>query len=464
MNARRAGAGAGKWISLMFAVVILALSPSARADICWNWAFATEAGTFVTTGTLNGSGGADPATYTILDMAVTNSTDSGFVGRSLAAGTLNEGNQPIQAFQWNGTAPTQWSRQSGTFTNGSSFYATGTTIRYVFAAGVYRVESVGSPYVVQAQATSVTLAPSGSTCTTAEPDLTAALTDSADPASLGDSYSYTLTIDNVGTADATNVDASTTLSGATGTVTAAVASQGSCTVTGATIDCALGTLSASGQATVIITVEPGATGTVTASSTVSANENDPNPGDDSDSESTTINNAHGCTIVGTSGNDTLNGTSSNDVICGLGGNDTIKGNNGNDTLYGGSGNDVLDGGNGDDVLHGGDGDDTLGGGNGQDTLYGEAGNDSNYGETFLGSLLYLFDNGNDTIYGGPGDDNLDGQKGDDTLIDHEGTDIMSGGLGNDTIDVADGQGGDTANGDLGFDTCITDGGDTATSC
>ncbi|WP_437793829.1 thrombospondin type 3 repeat-containing protein [Sorangium sp. So ce693] len=303
----------------------------------------------------------------------------------------------------------------------------------------------------------------GDACDT-EPDLTAALTDSADPASLGDSYSYTLTIDNVGTADATNVDASTTLSGATGTVTAAVASQGSCTVTGATIDCALGTLSASGQATVTITVEPGATGTITASSAVSATENDPNPGDNSDSESTTVNNGHGCTIIGTSGNDTLNGTNSNDVICGLGGNDTIKGNNGNDTLYGGSGNDVLDGGNGDDVLHGGDGDDTLGGGNGQDTLYGEAGNDSNYGETFLGSLLYLFDNGNDTIYGGPGNDNLDGQKGDDTLIDHEGTDIMSGGLGNDTIDVADGQGGDTANGDLGFDTCITDGGDTATSC
>ncbi|WP_437785776.1 calcium-binding protein [Sorangium sp. So ce1097] len=443
----------------MFAVVILALSPSARADICWNWAFATEAGTFLTTGTLNGSGGADPATYTILDMTVTNSALSELVGRSLAGGTLSEADS-TNTFQWNGTAPTQW-LSAVSWTERSAFRADDTIhALYTFAVGRYTL-LVG---VGVASTTSITLAPIGSTCPTAEPDLTAALTDSADPASLGDSYSYTLTIDNVGTADATNVDASTTLSGATGTVTAAVASQGSCTVTGATVDCALGTLSASGQATVIITVEPGATGTITASSTVSATENDPNPGDNSDSESTIINNAHGCTIVGTSGDDTLNGTNSSDVICGLGGDDTINGKNGNDILYGGSGNDVLDGGNGDDELHGGDGDDTLGGGNGQDTLYGEAGNDSNYGETFLGSLLYLFDNGNDIIYGGPGDDNLDGQKGDDTLIDHEGTDIMSGGSGNDTIDVADGQGGDTANGGLGFDTCITDGGDTATGC
>ncbi len=460
MNTRHAGIG--KWIGMMAAVGILALSQSARADICWSWAYANggAAGTFLTDGTLNGSA-ANPGRYTILDMAVTSSVRPEIVGRSLAAGTLHEGSQPIQTFLWSGTSDTEWTRANGEFNNGSNFYATGNDFRILFYPGLYRVRTLNFVWV---ESSSLALAPIGSSCSGAEPDLTATLTDSADPASLGDVYSYTLTIDNAGNADATSVQASTTLSGAAHAVKAASASQGSCTVTGSTVSCALGTLAASGQATVTIAVEPGATGTIAAGSTVSAAEADSNTSDNADSEPTTINNAHGCTIIGTSGNDTLNGTSANDVICGLGGNDTINGKNGNDTLYGGSGNDVLDGGNGDDVLYGGDGDDTLSGGNGQDTLHGEAGNDSSYGETLLGSLLFLFDNGNDTIYGGPGDDNLDGQKGDDTLIDHEGTDAMSGGNGNDTIDLGDGQGGDTANGGLGVDTCITDAGDTATSC
>jgi len=457
-------AGTGKWLGLMSAIGILAISSSASADICWIWAYQSEAGTFRTTGTLNAAAQADPASYTILDMAVMNSVLPEMIGSSLGAGTLTEGNQPIQSFQWDGSAPTQWARQNGTYTNGSSFHRPGTTLRYTFAINFYRLwTGTSDPQSLYANSTSLALTPVSS-CTTAEPDLTAALTDSADPASLGDSYRYTLTVSNTGDADATSVQASTTLSGAARIVSAASASQGSCTVAGATVTCALGTLAASGQATVTITVEPGATGTITASSTVSAAETDPTPGDKADSESTIVNNAHGCTIVGTSGDDTLNGTYGNDVICGLGGDDTINGNNGQDIIYAGSGNDVIDGGNGDDELHGGDGDDVLGGGNGQDTLYGEAGNDSNYGETFLGSLLYLFDNGNDTIYGGPGDDDLDGQKGDDILIDEDGTDTMSGGSGNDTIDVGDGQGGDTANGGLGADTCITDAGDTVTSC
>jgi peptidoglycan/xylan/chitin deacetylase (PgdA/CDA1 family) len=50
---------------------------------------------------------------------------------------------------------------------------------------------------------------------------------------------------------------------------------------------------------------------------------------------------HGCTILGTAGNDVLVGTSGRDVICGLAGDDTITGSGGNDVLDGGPGRDTV---------------------------------------------------------------------------------------------------------------------------
>jgi Ca2+-binding RTX toxin-like protein len=278
-------------------------------------------------------------------------------------------------------------------------------------------------------------------------DVSVSVADSADPVSLGgNNLTYTLSVANAGPSGATGVTADTTLSGASAGIVSATASQGSCSISAPTVNCTLGSIAASGSATVTITVTPAATGTITATSTVDATETDPDPGDNTDAENTTVNNALGCTITGTNGNDTLNGTNSADVICGLGGNDTIDGGNGNDTIYAGDGNDG------------------VGGGNGADTIYGQAGDDTNNGETLLGSLLHLFDNGNDTIDGGPGNDDLDGQNGNDTLTDHNGTDTMSGSVGNDTINVQDSVSGDTANGGLGNDTCTADAGDTTTSC
>ncbi len=278
-------------------------------------------------------------------------------------------------------------------------------------------------------------------------DVSVSVADSADPVSLGgDNVTYTLSVANGGPSGATGVTADTTLSGASAGIVSASASQGSCSISAPDVDCSLGSIAASGSATVTITVAPAATGTITATSTVDATETDPDPGDNTDAESTTVNNALGCSITGTNAGETLNGTNAADVICGLGGNDTIDGGNGNDTIYAGDGNDA------------------VGGGNGADTIYGGPGTDTNYGETLIGSLLYLFDNGNDTIDGGPGNDDLDGQNGTDTLVDHNGNDTMSGGVGGDNIDVQDGTGGDTANGGLGNDTCTTDAGDTTTSC
>ncbi|HEU5469982.1 MAG TPA: hypothetical protein VFV67_04965 [Actinophytocola sp.] len=285
--------------------------------------------------------------------------------------------------------------------------------------------------------------------TTPGADVSVSVGDSADPVSVGGSpYTYTVSVANGGPNGATGVSVSTSLSGASGaawTVNSATPSQGSCSGT-APVSCSLGSIAASGGASVVISVTPSATGTITASSTVSANESDPVSGNNSDAESTTVNNALGCTIIGTSGANTLTGTSGNDVICGLGGADTIDGGSGNDTIYAG------------------DGDDAVGGGNGNDTIYGQGGNDDNDGETLLGALLHLFDNGSDYIDGGPGTDLLDGQNGDDTLVDHDGADTLSGGTGNDSIDVQDGVGNDTADGGLGSDTCLVDTGDGAISC
>ncbi|HKR50430.1 MAG TPA: IPT/TIG domain-containing protein [Pseudonocardiaceae bacterium] len=266
-------------------------------------------------------------------------------------------------------------------------------------------------------------------------DLAASLADSADPVALGDTFTDTLTVTNNGSATATGTTASITMSGASAGILAASPSQGSCSISAPTVSCTLGTLANSAAATVTLTLSPTATGTVTASASVDADQTDPTSGNDTDAENTTVNNAHGCTITGTNGNDdgvsnaALTGTNGNDVICGLAGDDVINGGNGNDTIYAGPGD------------------------------------DDSYGEDLLANLFaWLFDNGNDTIYGGPGDDDLDGQNGNDTLTDTNGTDIMSGSNGTDTINVQDGTGGDTANGGNGNDTCTTDTGDTTISC
>lgn len=111
-------------------------------------------------------------------------------------------------------------------------------------------------------------------------------------------------------------------------------------------------------------------------------------------------------LTGTAGADTLTGHAGNDTITGLDGNDTLSGNSGNDTMYGGIGDDRLEGGRGNDVL------------------YGDAGNDT------------LTDGaGANKIYGGDGDDTIQ-------LVYFSGTippnpvDIISGGNGNDTLDIA----------------------------
>ncbi|WP_326783233.1 calcium-binding protein [Streptomyces sp. NBC_00151] len=138
--------------------------------------------------------------------------------------------------------------------------------------------------------------------------------------------------------------------------------------------------------------------TATDRATVGATQTDPNSGNNTATATTTVDNARGCTRIGTSGNDTITGTSGNDVICALGGDDTVDAGFGDDTVHGGYGNDRLDGGSGNDTL-------TAGPGN--DNLIGNSGTDN----------LNTVDNvsGNDTANGGPQTDTCTTDTGDTRL-------------------------------------------------
>jgi uncharacterized delta-60 repeat protein/uncharacterized repeat protein (TIGR01451 family) len=268
-----------------------------------------------------------------------------------------------------------------------------------------------------------------------EADLLLTKTDSADPATLGEPLTYTVTVTNLGPSQANNAividDLPTSV-----TVDSVTPSQGGpCTITASHVRCPLGTVASFGTAKATIVVEPNQAGTITDIASVTADQPDPDVANNTATEQTQVANTHGCTIIGTAGSDTLTGTDGDDVICGLGGNDVISGGLGNDTLFGGSGDDTLDGGNGSDHLDGGLGDDTLAGGNGDDTLTGGNGNDSITGG-----------DGNDVLVGGPGADSLTGGRGDDTL------------------DGLDGSGGDRLDGGPGTDSCIPDRGEVLTGC
>ncbi|WP_329385251.1 calcium-binding protein [Streptomyces sp. NBC_01351] len=219
-------------------------------------------------------------------------------------------------------------------------------------------------------------------------------------ASIGDQATYTVTVTNTHTTTtATGVTLTDTLTGP-GTLLSATpgAGQGTCTVTGGGANCSLGALAPGARATVTLVAEPRGTGTLTDRATVSATQTDPVLANNTATATTTVNNARGCTIIGTSGADTLNGGYFNDVICALSGNDVIRPGYGNDTVHAGPGNDNVDGGFGNDSLNGGTGNDTLTGNYGNDVLNtadGVAGNDTANGGS-----------GTDTCTTDPGDTRL----------------------------------------------------------
>ena len=259
-------------------------------------------------------------------------------------------------------------------------------------------------------------------------DLALTKMDSADPASTGQSLTYTLTVSNGGPEAATAVQVVDELPNRLEFGSAA-ASQGSCDRNGRRVTCELGTLAGGQTATASIVVTPKKADTYSNTASVSTSDTDPMRENNSDTETTEVVDqyalAPSCagkppTMVGTEGDDVLVGTEKRDVIvalagndsieglggkdriCGFGGTDTIKGQGDVDRVRGGGGNDVLRGGGADDSVRGGTGDDQMRGGTDDDELKGIGGADVLRG---IGGL--------DVLRGGGGDDELRGGGGDD---------------------------------------------------
>ncbi len=172
------------------------------------------------------------------------------------------------------------------------------------------------------------------------------------------------------------------------------------------------------------------------------------------------------TLKGGYGSDILDGGSGADVIYGDDGtsnygaatadqqawmmNDTIRGGDGADVIYGGHGTDNIDGGAGNDQItmpteggyaNGGDGDDQITDSLGNDTILGGNGNDN------LATYSYS-KSGIDSVDAGDGNDRITwgGDKADKVAI--------SGGLGDDSIDIRDFKGLATVSMGEGVDTVI----------
>jgi uncharacterized repeat protein (TIGR01451 family) len=122
-------------------------------------------------------------------------------------------------------------------------------------------------------------------------DLSITKTDSPDPVTAGGTLTYTLTINNDGSGDATDVIVTDTLPAGV-TFDPATSSPGCTEAVPGVVTCDLGDLAngASATVTIVVMVDPAATcgSTLTNTAEVVSNESDPDPGDNSASIDTTI--------------------------------------------------------------------------------------------------------------------------------------------------------------------------------
>ena len=247
----------------------------------------------------------------------------------------------------------------------------------------------------------------------AQADLSIDKSDSADPATVGSEFTYTLAISNAGPEGATGVEVVDNLPNEVDFVSA-TASQGTCELQGSKrVNCALGSLAGGASATVEIRVRATRDGQASNTASVSGTPADSNPANNEDTEQTTIQEpgpatcaGETATVVGTAGADTLAGTDRRDVIAGLGGDDTITGLDGEDIICGASGHDTIKAGGDGDLVKAGGGRDRVRGAGGDDILAGNGGNDN--------------------LGGGAGDDALKGGNGTDRCSGGPGADIRRG--------------------------------------
>jgi uncharacterized repeat protein (TIGR01451 family) len=118
-------------------------------------------------------------------------------------------------------------------------------------------------------------------------DLSIAKGDSPDPVQVGTTLTYTVTVTNNGNADATNVVVTDTLPAGFTPLTAVI-SSGSCSPVSNPVVCTAPSLASGGSVTVTITGTPTATGTISNTAIVDADEFDPNTANNSVTIDTTV--------------------------------------------------------------------------------------------------------------------------------------------------------------------------------
>jgi uncharacterized repeat protein (TIGR01451 family) len=122
---------------------------------------------------------------------------------------------------------------------------------------------------------------------TGSADVSVNMTGTPSSVSQGDTLTYTLTVNNGGPNTATNVTLTDPLP--SGVTYASVSTTaGTCSQTGGTVTCLLGTMSNGGFATVTLLAAAGAPNTVTNTASVTADQNDPNTSNNSSSVTTAI--------------------------------------------------------------------------------------------------------------------------------------------------------------------------------
>ena len=119
-------------------------------------------------------------------------------------------------------------------------------------------------------------------------DVAVTKSDSADPVLESTQFTYNLTVSNNGSFSGTNVTLVDTLPAGI-TYQSATPSQGSCSESGGVVTCPLGTITASGNATIAVVVTaPSTAGLINNSATVSMDQQDLNSGNNTDNETTNI--------------------------------------------------------------------------------------------------------------------------------------------------------------------------------
>jgi len=145
---------------LLFFAALAFSGARASAAVLWNWSFGTESGTFTTDGTFADTAGAH--SFVITDFQVQASATPANVG------ALYIQEQPVDGMIWDGSAPTEFSRDSGGLTNGANFTNSANNFRYVLFPGTSLLENQNEVTVASGD---LTVTPVGDVAATGLPTL-----------------------------------------------------------------------------------------------------------------------------------------------------------------------------------------------------------------------------------------------------------------------------------------------------